>query len=632
MKRFLKTFSCFMFLICISLGFAFLPAPQKAFASSYGIKDRNVRYNSVRKEIVINENKVINITEYINVTYIKPGINLGLSRNISHLNLVTRIVDGKKYTVQTVSELNLKSVTMDGEPEYNFVEATNDYYYINTGADGDYKYGTHEYAIEYEYDMGEDFINDFDDFTFDVMDYGFRGAVAKFEAIVKLPKDFLNGKALDNKILSFRTNNMQLIGHEAVNLEFDEDKCTFKMSFNNLPSETGITMQLILDQGYFNTSYEVGSRYKTGYIISFACLIAIILIVIISRYGKKLVKPVEIMPPEGASVMDIASAYRGKIKSSDFACLMIDWAHKGLVEIEIKSKRHVILHKKRNITRDDTPNKDEIDYFNALFRNNINTFDSKKERCNSNSKLYTAVQNIYDVDDGQKKYVFLLRLFIHVLAIIPMILYSVWRNGTGVPYILPIFVVLLFSEIAICVFLYTPIPIWFKLIWCSGFGGAPLGIFMARTVIYDIWNFAWIAFAIYLGGSFLAKFIRVFSKKQLEIRGRVLGFKNFLIRVETNRHKLMLEDNPEYFFDILPYCYIFGITNKMKKKFSALNVPEPVYASGNGYVSGTAFTSLCIASHSTGASRSSSGGGSSGGGGGGGSSGGGGGGGGCGGR
>lgn len=632
MKKFGKIIlTCFVVLLCISVGLCFLPGEKTATADT-SIKDTNVIYNSVRKEIEIDEKKVLDVTEYINVTYERAGINLGLSRNVSRLNLITRIVNGKTYKVKTISKLELISVTMDGSPEYNFVETTADYYYINTGADGDYKSGTHEYAIHYKYDMGEDFINDFDDLTFDIMDYGFRSPVRSFEATVKLPKEFLNGKDLDESVLTFRTNNMQQIGHEALNLEYDEQNLTFKMSFDRLSSKTGLTMQLILDQGYFDTYYAPSSLYRTGYIISFICLGAIIAIVLISRYGKRLVKPVEFMPPEGASVTDVASAYRGKIKDQDFASLMIDFAHKGLVKIEIISKRHIIVHKLRDITSEDTPNKYERDYFNAIFKGTQKTFDTKAEKYKYDSDLNLAVRMIYDVDDGQKKKVVFLRFIIHVLALVPMIFYYIWSKNLGIGGVLPVFVVILFSQIAICVFLYTPIPIWFKIIWCGGFGGAPLGIFIAGgNIAYDVWGFVWVTLAIYLGGSALALFVRLFSNKQLAIRGRVLGFKNFLVKVEENRLKLLLEDNPEYFYDILPYCYIFNITNKMKKKFASLNVPEPVYASGSGYVAASAFSSLCSLSHATGASRSSSGGGG-GGGGGGGSSGGGGGGGGCGGR
>ena len=39
--------------------------------------------------------------------------------------------------------------------------------------------------------------------------------------------------------------------------------------------------------------------------------------------------------------------------------------------------------------------------------------------------------------------------------------------------------------------------------------------------------------------------------------------------------ELLVEDNPEYFYEILPYCYILGITEKLKKKFDRIIMDGP---------------------------------------------------------
>jgi len=93
---------------------------------------------------------------------------------------------------------------------------------------------------------------------------------------------------------------------------------------------------------------------------------------------------------------------------------------------------------------------------------------------------------------------------------------------------------------------------------------------------------------------------------------------------------MLIEENPNYFYDILPYCYIFGITKIMEEKFKKLHFKYPKWAETAGFAGACSCIGRSV-SHSFGSS-SSSGGLSGGSGGGGGSSGGGGGGGGCGGR
>ena len=166
-RLFLSAVLLLMLAFCF-VGFSFNSTNVYAYN-----KDTNIVYDSVEKIIDIDENKVCNITEIITVTYKENYINVGLVRNISKVNKITRIVNGKEYVRTTKNKLTLLSVTMDDKPEFNFLEEGEEYYYINTGEDYDYKVGKHTYKFNYLYDMGDDFIGAFDDFTFDFMDYDF---------------------------------------------------------------------------------------------------------------------------------------------------------------------------------------------------------------------------------------------------------------------------------------------------------------------------------------------------------------------------------------------------------------------------------------------------------------------------
>lgn len=77
----------------------------------------------------------------------------------------------------------------------------------------------------------------------------------------------------------------------------------------------------------------------------------------------------------------------------------------------------------------------------------------------------------------------------------------------------------------------------------------------------------------------LSMFMLSFTKEQNKFLGRVLGFKNFLVKCEKSRMDILLKDNPEYFYDVLPYAYVFGITTEFVDRFESLGyvIPQNTY-------------------------------------------------------
>ena len=79
--------------------------------------------------------------------------------------------------------------------------------------------------------------------------------------------------------------------------------------------------------------------------------------------------------------------------------------------------------------------------------------------------------------------------------------------------------------------------------------------------------------------------IIVKTKKRTEygakMLGRIKGFRNFLVTAEKEKLEAMVMENPTYFYDILPYTYVLGVSNKWIKKFEEIAIPEPNWYQGN---------------------------------------------------
>ena len=58
-----------------------------------------------------------------------------------------------------------------------------------------------------------------------------------------------------------------------------------------------------------------------------------------------------------------------------------------------------------------------------------------------------------------------------------------------------------------------------------------------------------------------------------QIRAKINGFKNYIELAEKNQIEMLVEQNPNYFYDILPYAYVLGVSKKWIEKFEKIPVP-----------------------------------------------------------
>ncbi len=71
------------------------------------------------------------------------------------------------------------------------------------------------------------------------------------------------------------------------------------------------------------------------------------------------------------------------------------------------------------------------------------------------------------------------------------------------------------------------------------------------------------------------------TKKGAELLGKILGFKEFIRVAEVDRIQKLVEQNPSYFYDVLPYAYVLGLSKKWAKKFENIGVEPPNWYQGS---------------------------------------------------
>lgn len=82
-----------------------------------------------------------------------------------------------------------------------------------------------------------------------------------------------------------------------------------------------------------------------------------------------------------------------------------------------------------------------------------------------------------------------------------------------------------------------------------------------------------------IAGTGITMFLAVISyartPKYNEIMGKIAGFRDFIKTAELDKLNELVEEDPEYFYHIVPYAYVFGLTNNWIKKFEDIEIVQP---------------------------------------------------------
>ncbi len=89
-----------------------------------------------------------------------------------------------------------------------------------------------------------------------------------------------------------------------------------------------------------------------------------------------------------------------------------------------------------------------------------------------------------------------------------------------------------------------------------------------------------IVFAIVLVANVMSGRFLTYTDYGLEIIGKLEGLRNFIKTAEVDKLKMLVDENPSYFFDILPYAMVFGLSDHWSKQFKSLTIKAPSWYYG----------------------------------------------------
>lgn len=362
-------------------------------------------------------------------------------------------------------------------------------------------------------------------------------------------------KAFDAASLGYSVGNYAASGYDTDMLQSTVTDQTITGSYaGKLNAYEGITVRCTLPEGYF--------IYKINYMPYVLVALVVLLCAILFWFtGKedKVIPVISFEPPEGYNPLDVAFVEKEAVSNTDMAALLIYLANKGYLRIEQnKGKDSFSMTKIKDYDGD---NNIEALYMKGLFRRG-NTASTKSLAKDS---FYEDVAKCITKENKKMKE----KKF--------------------------------FFPTAMSKFLYF------------------IGICVVAVVFFNAFApKTWIAFVVCgIADIILALFMFFGSKRTKagnQVYGQILGFKEFIKKAELDRLKMLVEENPSYYYDIMPYAYVLGLSDQWIENFETMHMPEPDWYSGRDPFGDAIFYSMVRSANACATPPETSGGGSSGGG------------------
>lgn len=553
-------------------------APSNAYGAdgSMETKDYSVLVNvSADKSAVITENIDVNFLTDMH----------GILRYIPYRGETTEQVDGKK--VVTKYRNKISDVFVSGYSYDKYTE--NGYQVIRIGDPDRTVTGEHRYQLSYKYQMTADPYDNFDTLYLNVIPTKWDTAMDRATVTVNMPKPFDTSKI---EVFSG--------GGTAGDATYSVSGNTIKItSTKGIAEGDGITLRVVLPEDYFSGELSFAWIYYLIYgLLGLAILCLAFFWIRFGRDPKK-VQTVEFEAPEGISPAELGYIIDGVTDKNDLVSLIIYFAHKGFLTIEPLDEKgkDFLLTKLKDMP--ESGKTYEITFFNGLFENALSGSVKLSDLGEAFYPSFVAAKSQLQEEFIHKREnrVFALSSIAARIGAFAIVILGVaavfalvgFLTGTAAMAATSLIVLIpmLLSYLISC-WDYDKKYIRKKATQTMTLIVSLVFLIIAAGASFALiyWNTGhWIAsgmLALLVAAGFPAtRYMKRRTKRGTMLLGKILGFKEFIRVAEVDRIKKMVEQNPSYFYDVLPYAYVLGLSKKWAKKFENIAMEPPTWYVGS---------------------------------------------------
>ncbi|MDR0852566.1 MAG: DUF2207 domain-containing protein [Clostridiales Family XIII bacterium] len=463
---------------------------------------------------------------------------------------------------------------------------------------GDYTItGRQIYVIQYKVRFYEDEWTEYDSIYYDFIPHDWATPIESSSVQITLPGADTDVSGAEFIAGSLRGSDTELFTAQPPLVDDARDTVTLAAELNGrLAEREGMTFLLRLPEGFFEGELDHKGLNITLWALIVGPFVIIFLLWIFIGRDKKPVQTVEFYPPDDLNPAEIGYLIDGKVDDKDLLAMILFWASQGYLTIEETEKGKFTLTR----TEKDASDFDEIParLFQSLFLSDGKSVDLSKRNSPFAAAMSIARDHLKkqfnEGSDGliNKKSLKVRKAGVF-LSFIPLVMYFIVEtfmtesSSSYTPAILILLVVgFMFVPVgmAIIVLLYTGAKhIVSSLRWKVIFIVVPL---IAIGFPYLIKLFpvstpmsAGAFISVALCGFFSYHIARK-SDYYCDVLGKIRGFKNFIKTAEIDRLKVLFDEDPAYFYNILPYAWVFGLSDKWSEKFETIAKAPPVWYRG----------------------------------------------------
>ncbi|MGN0812119.1 MAG: DUF2207 domain-containing protein [Candidatus Coproplasma sp.] len=541
----------------------------KVFASG----DYRFTITQYDADYTINADRTMQVVEYTTIKF--EGYDSTGHVHLLPINAGDRVRNLKVYEVIGGEDRHVDYTVTD---EYSgFIAADIGDYSNKTGETHTYKL-TYAYAITKPTNANAIFLN--------AIGFGWDCEIERANITLRLPEGFKS------------ESSCYYVGKTTVKTPVAEkyDNGVIKLSVENLAKENGVTFDLYFNEGVLSVKTEAAPFYL---ILIIGCVLYIVMIVVkLLCFNKGDVTPVTcVEAPDKMDPLEMGKLIDNKVDRSDVTSLIFYWANNGNLKIDLSewdeggNNKNITLIRLTQRLPENAPEHQKIMFERLFAKGDMVRVSSLSESfyitVDTVTKKVNAKHNkLYNSTSMGVAFIFTL-LGALFMGLTPLV-YGMFtisgklRSIISLFSLIPAFMVYLLTLsvkysrykkkkttsvlsivgiVALCA-VFTALYVWI----------VPSYIMETLPkILICVFGFAIVIWSVNIVSR---------TDEYTEKLNHILGFRDFIESVEKDRLETMVEENPELYYNVLPYAQVLGVSDVWEDKFKSLTVNPPSWVVG----------------------------------------------------
>ena len=516
---------------------------------------------------IYHSNNTIDVKEVIDVNF--SSYRHGIYRNIPETMYINR---DEKYKLQ------IKDIAVLND-EYD-VDSDSGNRVIQIGSEDYTVIGPHTYTLTYTIVIPEDYHSNLDFIYYSVLGNNWDTTINHFSFDIQFEKALTEKEMSNIQVFSGSLGNQS----NDLNVTPIITSTSISGSAYDIGPKQAITIFSKLRKNYFVGAKQTTSKVPFVF-LGLAILFGLYSLVRCLLLKKTHITPiVNFYPPKDMDPAMVGTIVDESVDQEDLMALIPYWASKGYLTIsetsddliltKVEGHEPPVLNHQKKIYKGLFKYKDSVK-LSKLSSDFGKAINDAKEALNNE---FSGDKKLSKIDHGFVTTI--LAMICMIVCILFNTRYSIVDNLIETilaTFTFVIMMVMNYSAAASSVFNKNKLGILKKALSVALVLVVVYFIYRQTQSIVSIVSFEFMVIGIVattLPILFSSKF-NVVSDYFKSVAGDLLGFKDFIEKAEVPQLERLSEENPSYYYDVIPYAMVFGLSEMWTKKFSTIPLAQP---------------------------------------------------------